>query len=264
MSASRIGLLLVNLGTPQGADYWSVRRYLREFLSDRRVVDLPPLLWRPILEVVVLTFRPRRSARAYRSVWNKERDEGPLKTITRAQAEKLAARALHGYGRHRRFRHALRRAIDRREDRRAARKGLRAHSLFPLYPQYAASTTASVFDDAARALASARAADAAHRPALLRRSRLYTSARRLDARAARGARFCAGGSDRVFPRIAAGADRPRRPLSPPLRGDARRFARGARHVAGASASRLSIALRPHAMDRRPIRRMCCKSWRRAA
>ncbi|TDX67653.1 ferrochelatase [Methylosinus sp. sav-2] len=152
MSASRIGLLLVNLGTPKGADYWSVRRYLREFLSDRRVVDLPPVLWRPILESFVLTFRPRRSARAYRSVWNNERDEGPLKTITRAQAEKLGARftdtgVIVDFA----MRYAGPSIGEKIDALRA--KGCERILLFPLYPQYAASTTASVFDDAARALA---------------------------------------------------------------------------------------------------------------
>ncbi|WP_036292432.1 ferrochelatase [Methylosinus sp. PW1] len=152
MSASRIGLLLVNLGTPQGADYWSVRRYLREFLSDRRVVDLPPLLWRPILESFVLTFRPRRSARAYRSVWNNERDEGPLKTITRAQAEKLAPRfAEQNVVVDFAMRYAGPSIGEKIDALRA--EGCERILLFPLYPQYAASTTASVFDDAARALA---------------------------------------------------------------------------------------------------------------
>ncbi|WP_400769739.1 ferrochelatase [Methylosinus sporium] len=152
MSASRIGLLLVNLGTPQGADYWSVRRYLREFLSDRRVVDLPPLLWRPILESFVLTFRPRRSARAYRSVWNEERDEGPLKTITRAQAEKLGPRfteqnVIVDFA----MRYAGPSIGEKIDALRA--EGCERILLFPLYPQYAASTTASVFDETARALA---------------------------------------------------------------------------------------------------------------
>ena len=155
MSASPIGLLLVNLGTPSGADYWSVRRYLREFLSDRRVVDLPPLLWRPILESFVLAFRPLRSARAYRSVWNVARDEGPLKTITRAQAERLAPRfSTDGVIVDFAMRYAGP-SIGEKIDALAA-KGCERILLFPLYPQYAASTTASVVDEAARALARLR------------------------------------------------------------------------------------------------------------
>ncbi|CAN2535576.1 Ferrochelatase [Methylocapsa aurea] len=153
MSAPRIGLLLVNLGTPKGSDYWSVRRFLREFLTDRRVVDLPPLLWRPILEAFVLTFRPRRSARAYRSVWNIERDEGPLKTITRAQAEKLAPR-IDGIVVDFAMRYAGPSIGDEIDALRA--EGCERILLFPLYPQYAASTTASVVDEAARALARLR------------------------------------------------------------------------------------------------------------
>jgi ferrochelatase len=153
MSAPRIGLLLVNLGTPKGSDYWSVRRFLREFLTDRRVVDLPPLLWRPILEAFVLTFRPRRSARAYRSVWNIERDEGPLKTITRAQAEKLAPR-IDGVVVDFAMRYAGPSIGDEIDALRA--EGCERILLFPLYPQYAASTTASVVDEAARALARLR------------------------------------------------------------------------------------------------------------
>src|SRR5688572_6507274 len=87
----KIGVLLVNLGTPDGTDYWSVRRYLKEFLSDRRVIETNPALWWPILNGVVLTVRPPRTAAKYRKVWNKELDESPLRTITRALARKIAA-----------------------------------------------------------------------------------------------------------------------------------------------------------------------------
>lgn len=155
MSASPVGVLLVNLGTPSGADYWSVRRFLREFLSDPRVVELPPPLWRPLLELVILTIRPRRSAKAYRAIWNEERDEGPLKTITRAQAEKLAARAEIGafgettpvvvdfamrYGGP-----SIEQKLEALRERGCARI-----LVAPLYPQYAASTTASVADEVFR------------------------------------------------------------------------------------------------------------------
>ncbi|MBV9703516.1 MAG: ferrochelatase, partial [Methylobacteriaceae bacterium] len=87
----RIGVLLLNLGTPDATDYWSMRRYLKEFLSDRRVIEVPRLVWWPLLNLVILTTRPGRKGKDYASIWNKERNEGPLKTITRAQAEKLAA-----------------------------------------------------------------------------------------------------------------------------------------------------------------------------
>ena len=88
--AAGIGVLIVNLGTPEATDYWSMRRYLKEFLSDRRVIETPPWIWWPILNLVILSVRPTRSGKVYRSIWNRERNESPLKTITRAQAQKLA------------------------------------------------------------------------------------------------------------------------------------------------------------------------------
>jgi ferrochelatase len=175
---SPIGVLLVNLGTPQGADYWSVRRYLREFLSDRRVVDLPPILWRPLLETLVLTFRPRRSARAYRSVWNMERGEGPLKTITRAQAEALAARfagdrVIVDFA----MRYAGPTIAEKIDALRA--KGCERLLVLPLYPQYAASTSASVADATFGALARLR-----HQPALRIAAPFYDDPTFIDALAA--------------------------------------------------------------------------------
>ena len=109
----RIGVLLVNLGSPSGTDYWSVRRYLKEFLSDPRVIEVPRPVWWLILNLFVLTTRPKKSGHAYAQVWNKERNEAPLVTITRAQAEKLAER-LSADGDRRRLGDALRRAVDRR------------------------------------------------------------------------------------------------------------------------------------------------------
>ena len=87
----RIGVLLLNLGTPDATDYWSMRRYLRQFLSDKRVIDVNPLVWQPLLNLVILSTRPQRSGRAYAAIWNPELDESPLRTITRSQSEKLAA-----------------------------------------------------------------------------------------------------------------------------------------------------------------------------
>src|SRR5215217_1577710 len=86
----RIGVLLVNLGTPEATDPASVRRYLREFLNDRRVIEETGIVWKLVLNGIILPFRPRRKGRDYASIWNTERDESPLKTITRSQAEKLA------------------------------------------------------------------------------------------------------------------------------------------------------------------------------
>src|SRR5262245_55488174 len=88
--AGPIGELLVNLGTPDATDYRSMRRYLKEFLSDRRVIEENPIKWWLILNLIILSVRPRRKGRDYDKIWNRERNESPLKTITRAQAEKLS------------------------------------------------------------------------------------------------------------------------------------------------------------------------------
>ena len=85
----RIGVLLINLGTPDGTSYWPMRRYLKEFLSDRRVIETNRVLWWFILNFIVLVKRPFASGAKYRSIWNEERDESPLRTITRSQAEKV-------------------------------------------------------------------------------------------------------------------------------------------------------------------------------
>ncbi len=148
-----VGLLVVNLGTPDAPDAPSVRRYLAEFLSDPRVVDLPRVVWLPVLYGIVLNTRPKKSAHAYDSIWNHDIGEGPLKTITRNQAEKLAAAGLSGkapvivdyalrYGSP---------SIPAQIDALIA-KGCERIALLPLYPQYAASTNASVADAAFAAL----------------------------------------------------------------------------------------------------------------
>jgi ferrochelatase len=142
----KIGVLLVNLGTPDGTDYWSVRRYLKEFLSDRRVVETNRALWWVILNVVVLTVRPPRSGAKYRSVWNEELDESPLRTITRAQGEKVAAalaprsNIVVDWA----MRYGNPSIASRIEALQA--EGCDRLLVFPLYPQYSASTTASVND----------------------------------------------------------------------------------------------------------------------
>lgn len=92
----KIGILLSNLGTPDATDYWSMRRYLSEFLSDRRVIEVPRLLWFFILHGLILMTRPARKGQDYATIWNRERNESPLKTFTRAQAEKLRASIAQG------------------------------------------------------------------------------------------------------------------------------------------------------------------------
>lgn len=147
----RIGVLLLNLGTPDGTDFWSMRRYLKQFLSDRRVIEVPRWQWWPILNLIILTVRPGRKGRDYEKIWNTARNEGPLKTITRAQAEKLSA-ALHD-GRIV-IDWAMRYAEPATADRIAAlhARGCERILLVPLYPQYAAATTATACDEAFRAL----------------------------------------------------------------------------------------------------------------
>jgi protoporphyrin/coproporphyrin ferrochelatase len=152
----KIGVLLINLGTPEGTSYWPMRRYLKEFLSDRRVIEVNPALWWVILNGIILTFRPTKSGHAYEKIWNRERGESPLKTITRAQAEKLAARladlpdVIVDWG----MRYGLPPVAERIEALKA--QGCDRILLFPLYPQYSASTTATALDKAYDALKAMR------------------------------------------------------------------------------------------------------------
>jgi protoporphyrin/coproporphyrin ferrochelatase len=153
VKSGRIGVLLVNLGTPEATDYWSVRRYLKEFLSDRRVVETNRLLWWPILNLVILSRRPRIKRRDYEAIWNRERNESPLKTITRGTAEKLAD-ALAAGGRDPAARclvdWAMRYGKPAIGERLAALRdaGCDRILLAPLYPQYCAATSATVCDKA--------------------------------------------------------------------------------------------------------------------
>ncbi len=148
----RIGVLLVNLGTPDAAEAGAVRRYLAEFLSDRRVVELPALLWQPILRGAVLTTRPRKSAHAYAQVWRE--DGSPLAAITRAQATALQP----AFGPDVIVDHAMRYGRPAIGDRLRALKdrGCDRILIAPLYPQYCAATTATANDAAFAALAGMR------------------------------------------------------------------------------------------------------------
>ncbi|MEL7026128.1 MAG: ferrochelatase, partial [Pseudomonadota bacterium] len=95
---AKVGILLANLGTPDNYDYWSMRRYLNEFLSDRRVIDYSPWIWQPLLQLVILSKRPFSSGEAYKSIWNHEAGESPLMTITKAQTAKIKATMEDRYG----------------------------------------------------------------------------------------------------------------------------------------------------------------------
>lgn len=151
----RIGVLLLNLGTPDATDYCSMRRYLKEFLSDRRVIEEPRWKWWPILNLIILTVRPGPKGRDYDSIWNKERNEGPLKTITRDQADGLTSalsnpRIVVDWA----MRYANPTAASRIAALQAA--GCDRILVVPLYPQYAAATTATACDDVFRTLMALR------------------------------------------------------------------------------------------------------------
>ena len=149
-------MLLVNLGTPEGTDYWSMRRYLKEFLSDKRVIEAPRAVWLPVLEFILLK-RPSAKGRDYASIWNKELDEGPLKTVTRSQANRLAG-ALGALEPKVEVDWAMRYGQPRIADRLQALQaaGCDRILLVPLYPQYCAATTATVADAAFDALKAMR------------------------------------------------------------------------------------------------------------
>lgn len=149
----KIGVLLANLGTPDSPDYWPMRRYLGEFLSDRRVIETSPLIWQPILQGIILNVRPQKSGANYRKIWDMEAGDSPLRVITSRQAQKLQARLGDGVV----VEFAMRYGnpstgvqIDRLREAGCTR------ILFcPLYPQYSATTTATANDsvfDALKAL----------------------------------------------------------------------------------------------------------------
>jgi len=152
-------VLLVNLGTPEATDYWSMRRYLKEFLWDRRVIEAPRWLWWPILNFIILMRRPSVKGKDYASIWNNERDEGPLKTITRAQSEKLgAAMSIMANQRPVVVDWAMRYGKPSIAHRLAhlQSEGCDRILLVPLYPQYCAATSATVCDKAFDALKTMR------------------------------------------------------------------------------------------------------------
>ena len=153
----RVGVLLVNLGTPDTADARGVRVYLREFLSDPRVIEDQGLKWKLVLNGIILLVRPRRKARDYLKIWNTEKNESPLKTITRAQSDKLA-RSIADHD-HIEVDWAMRYG---NPSIRAGIEALTARGcdrllVVPLYPQYSAATSATVCDEVFRVLAGMRA-----------------------------------------------------------------------------------------------------------
>jgi ferrochelatase len=157
VKSGRIGVLLVNLGTPDATDYWSMRRYLKEFLSDRRVIETPRWLWWPLLNLVILTTRPGRKGKDYDTIWNKELNEGPLRTITRAQSDQLST-MLSDVDPRLMVDWAMRYgnpSIPSRLDH-LQKEGCERILVVPLYPQYSAATSATVCDKVFDALKTMR------------------------------------------------------------------------------------------------------------
>ncbi|MCB2134765.1 MAG: ferrochelatase [Rhodobacteraceae bacterium] len=151
---SKIGVLIANLGTPDAYTYWPMRRYLSEFLSDKRVIDYPSWKWQPLLQLVILSKRPFSSGRNYQSIWNHERDESPLMTITRAQTEKLRAACQSRFGDGVTVDFCMRYGNPSTKSvvRRMVDEGCEKILFLPLYPQYAGATSATANDQLFRAL----------------------------------------------------------------------------------------------------------------
>ena len=147
----KTGVLLINLGTPDSTSWWDIRKYLKEFLSDRRVIEVNPLIWQVILNLFILTFRPSKTAHAYKKIWRKESNESPLLYFTRNQAQKLKAKIgsekvivdfAMRYGNP-----SIRSKLNLLKE-----LGCENIVILPLYPQYAAATTATVCDEVYRSL----------------------------------------------------------------------------------------------------------------
>ena len=150
----KVGILLSNLGTPDNYDYWSMRRYLGEFLSDRRVIDYSPWLWQPLLQLIILTKRPFSSGAAYKSIWNEEANESPLLTITKAQTAKIKTAMQVRYGEDVMVDFCMRygNPSTKSKVREMTEAGCQKILFFPLYPQYAGATSATANDEFFRAL----------------------------------------------------------------------------------------------------------------
>ena len=142
----KIGIMIINLGTPDSYGFWAIRRYLKQFLSDRRIIQLNPLIWQLILNFIVLNVRPSKTAHNYKQIWNTETNESPLMYYTRRQAEKLSKAFLEDnyevcyamrYGQP-----SIASQIDY-----LLTQGCRKIIFIPLYPQYSACTSASISDD---------------------------------------------------------------------------------------------------------------------
>ena len=145
------GVLIINLGTPDSTNWWDIRKYLREFLSDRRVIEVNPIIWQVILNLFILNFRPSKTAHAYKQIWRKESNESPLLYFTRRQADELRnniknSKVIVDF--------AMRYGNPSIKSRlhQLKNQGCENIIILPLYPQYAAATTATVCDEVYRSL----------------------------------------------------------------------------------------------------------------
>ncbi|SPF79030.1 Ferrochelatase [Aliiroseovarius pelagivivens] len=154
LPARKVGVLFANLGTPDGYDYWPMRRYLNEFLSDKRVIDYPAWKWQPILQAIILTKRPKSSGEAYKSIWNEELNESPLMTITKAQITKLRAALESKHGAEVMVDFCMRygNPSTKSKVQEMVAAGCDRILFFPLYPQYAGATMGTANDQFFRAL----------------------------------------------------------------------------------------------------------------
>ena len=151
----KTGVLLINLGTPDSTNWWDIRKYLKEFLSDRRVIEVNPILWQIVLNLFILTFRPSKTARAYKKIWMNDKNMSPLRFYTEMQSDKLNRKIGNSklivdyamrYGQP-----SIKTKITSLKDR-----GCENLIILPLYPQYAAATTATVCDEVYRSLSEMR------------------------------------------------------------------------------------------------------------
>ena len=147
----KTGVLLINLGTPDSTNWWDIRRYLKEFLSDTRVIEVNPVIWQIILNLFILNFRPSKTAHAYKKIWLKEANESPLRYYTRNQAEKLQQELV---GENIIVNFAMRYGNPSIKSKlnELKKNGCENIIILPLYPQYAAATTATVCDEVYRTL----------------------------------------------------------------------------------------------------------------
>ena len=151
---AKVGVLLANLGTPDHYSYWPMRRYLSEFLSDKRVVDYSAWLWQPLLQLIILSKRPFASGAAYKSIWNEEAGESPLLTITKDQTAAMAARMKDRFGDDVMVDFCMRygNPSTRSKVREMVAAGCTRILFFPLYPHYAGATSGTANDQFFRAL----------------------------------------------------------------------------------------------------------------